>query len=128
MILTATNWYYNDGFLFSCDATVDIDRQRDLIWQENRLNFQQGAYGDTALPQTQLMFWLNMERAHYPLAHDQVERLREEIARQQEIAALQQQISDRDKLIEEQKTEIGNRAKYAKVLTEMLAKKRGKKV
>ena len=123
----AGNWYYNDGFLFSCDATVDIDKQRDLIWQENRLNFQQGAYGDPALPQTLLMFWLNMERAHYPLAHDQVERLREEIARQQEIAALQQQIADRDKLIEEQKTEIGNRAQYAKVLIEMLAKKRGKK-
>ena len=119
----AGNWYYNDGFLFSCDATVDIDKQRDLIWQENRLNFQQGAYGDPALPQTQLMFWLNMERAHYPLAHDQVERLREEIARQQEIAKLQAAVAERDGIIEQQKQEIQNRAEYANLLISKLGGK-----
>ena len=112
----AGEWYYNDGFLFSCDATVDVDKQRDTLWQENRLNFQQGAYGDPSLPQTQLIFWLNMERTHYPFAHDNVERLREEIARQQEMAALQQQIADRDRIIEQQKQDIQNRAEYANML------------
>jgi hypothetical protein len=54
------------------------------MWQENRQNFQSGAYGDPALPQTQLIFWLNMEKAHYPGAQDNVERIREEIEKIQQ--------------------------------------------
>lgn len=88
----AGEYYYDDGYMFSTDATVDVERQRELLWQENRQNFQQGAYGDPAQPQTQLVFWLNMERAHYPFAHDNVERLREEMARLQEVQAQAAQI------------------------------------
>lgn len=98
-------YYYNDEYLFSTDATIDIEKMRDMLWQENRQNFQQGAYGDPSLPQTQLIFWLNMESAHYPFAHDNVERLREEIARQQEIAQYQQAIAELQK-------EVENRAGY----------------
>jgi hypothetical protein len=116
-------YYYNDEFLFSCDATVDVDKQRDLLWQENRQNFQQGAYGDPSLPQTQLIFWLNMEKAHYPFSHDNVERLREEIARQQEMAQMQQQIAARDNIINQQKGEIENRAKYEQYLIEQMGGK-----
>ena len=79
----AGEYYYNDEYLFSTDATIDIEKSRELLWQENRQNFQQGAYGDPTLPQTRLVFWLNMERAHYPFAHDNVERIREEIKRQE---------------------------------------------
>ena len=88
----AGEYYYNDEFLFSADATVDENRQRELLWQENRQNFQQGAYGPPEQPQSLLIFWLNMERAHYPWAHDNVERIRDEIARQNEIAQYQEQI------------------------------------
>ena len=82
-------YYYNDEYLFSTDATIDLERSRALLWQENRQNFQQGAYGDPAQPRTQLTFWLNMEKTHYPFAHDNVERLREEIKQQQ--MAMEQQ-------------------------------------
>lgn len=102
-------YYYNDEYLFSTDATIDIEKSRELLWQENRQNFQQGAYGDPSLPQTQLIFWLNMENAHYPFAHDNVERLREEIARQQEIAQYQQAIA-------ELQQEVQNRAEYENYL------------
>ncbi|MBR4079017.1 MAG: hypothetical protein IKK29_02295, partial [Christensenellaceae bacterium] len=88
----AGEWYYNDQYLFRTDATVDVDKSRELLWQENRQNFQQGAYGDPALPQTQLIFWQNMEKAHYPWANDNVERIKAEIQRQQEIAQYQAQI------------------------------------
>ncbi len=94
-------YYYNDGYLFACDATVDVERQRELLWQENRQNFQQGAYGDPALPQTQLIFWLNMERAHYPFAHDNVERLNEQIT--QQMAQMQEQIQAQAQEIEDRK-------------------------
>jgi hypothetical protein len=79
-------YYYNDEYLFSTDTTGDLERNRTVLWQENRQNFQQGAYGDPTLPQTQLIFWLNMENAHYPFAHDNVERIREMIRQQREAA------------------------------------------
>lgn len=116
-------YYYNDEFLFSCDATVDVDKQRDLLWQENRQNFQQGAYGDPALPQTQLIFWLNMEKTHYPFAHDNVERLREEVARQQQMAEMQAMLQQKDQQIAAQMGEIEKRAGYENYLIGELQKR-----
>lgn len=102
-------YYYNDEYLFSTDATIDIDKSRELLWQENRQNFQQGAYGDPSLPQTQLIFWLNMENTHYPFAHDNVQRLKEEITRQQELSQYQSEIS-------ELQQEVRNRTEYESYL------------
>ena len=87
----AGEWYYNDEYLFSADAAIDVDKQRELLWEENRKNFQQGAYGDQQLPQTLLIFWQNMEQAHYPWAHENVERISDEIDRQQKLMLAQQQ-------------------------------------
>lgn len=98
-------YYYNDEYLFSADATIDVEKSRDSLWQENRLNFQQGAYGDPSLLQTQLIFWQNMEKTHYPFANDNVERIKEEIERQQEIQAYQAQIQSLQK-------EVLNRSGY----------------
>lgn len=98
-------WYYNDQFLFHADASMDVDKSRETLWQENRLNFQSGAYGDAALPQTQLIFWQNMERAHYPFASDNVERIKGVIAQQQEVAQYKAQIASLQQ-------EVQNRAGY----------------
>jgi hypothetical protein len=114
----AGEYYYNDEYLFSADATIDIEQSRATIWQENRMNFQQGAYGDPALPQTQLIFWLNMDKAHYPFARDNVERIREEIRRQQELAMMQQQISDLE-------GEVANRQDYEKYLQDKIVEMGG---
>ena len=102
---SAGEWYYNDQYLFSTDATIDIEKSRETLWQENRMNFQQGAYGDPAQPQTRLIFWQNMEKAHYPWARDNVERIKEEIAQMQQMAQMQQQISDLE-------GEVANRQGY----------------
>lgn len=88
----AGEWYYNDEYLFSTDASVDVDKQREVLWQENRANFQQGAYGDPKSLDTLLIFWQNMERTHYPFAHDNVERIKKMIEKQQQMLAMQQQI------------------------------------
>lgn len=103
-------YYYDDEYLFSTDTTVDLENAREFIWQENRQNFQMGAYGNPALPQTQLIFWQNMERAHYPFARDNVERIQDEIARQAQTAAMQAQI---DGLMQE----VKNHEKYENMLT-----------
>ena len=105
----AGEYYYKDEYLFSTDATIDVEKSRELLWQENRANFQQGAYGDPKLPQTLLIFWQNMEKAHYPWAHDNVERIKEEIARQQEIAQYQAQIQGLE-------GEVKNRQDYEQYL------------
>lgn len=88
----AGEYYYNDQYLFSTDATLDVEKSRETLWAENRQNFQSGAYGDASQLQTQLIFWQNMERAHYPWAQENVERIREEIERQQQIAQMQAQM------------------------------------
>ena len=86
------SFYYDDEYLFSADASADISTQRELLWQENRLNFEKGAYGDPMDSRTQLTFWLNMMRAHYPFAQDNVERIRERIAEEGEMALMQREI------------------------------------
>lgn len=80
-------YYYEDRYLFSADASADIERDRFTLWAENRQNFQSGAYGNPQDLETLLIFWQNMEKAHYPWAHDNVERIRTRIA---EIAQMQQ--------------------------------------
>lgn len=109
----AGEYYYNDEYLFAADASIDIEKSRELLWQENRQNFQQGAYGDPSIPQTLLIFWQNMEKAHYPWAHDNVERIKEEIARQQRIEQLQEQIGGLQQ-------EVQNRAGYENYLLEQI--------
>lgn len=112
----AGEYYYNDEYLFSTDATIDVERSRELLWQENRQNFQQGAYGDPKLLQTQLIFWQNMEQAHYPWAHDNVERIAEEIARQQQLQQLQKQLKQATVENEQNKKELENYGKYAQYI------------
>jgi hypothetical protein len=99
----AGNYYYNDEFLFSADASVDIDKQREFIWQENRANFQMGAFGDPASAEAQLIYWQNNEAARYPFSHDNVERLKEIIAQQREAAMMQQQMAAMGQEIEQRK-------------------------
>lgn len=113
----AGEYYYNDEYLFSTDATVDVERNRETLWQENRINFQQGAYGDPTQLTTLLIFWLNMEKAHYPWAHDNVERIKEEIQKQQEIAQYQQQIKQLD-------NEVSNRKNYEEYLKSQISNRR----
>ena len=86
-------WYYDDEYLFSCDAAADVITNRELLWQENRLNFKEGVYGDPADPKTQLAFWINMERAHYPFAREQVTRIQAVIREAAMMQEMQQQIA-----------------------------------
>ncbi len=107
----AGEYYYNDEYLFSCDASVDVDKQKELLWQENAKNFQMGAYGEPQLPTSQLIYWQNMESARYPWAHDNVERIRENI---------QQQIQQQQEQIAALQGEVENRKGYENYLLEKL--------
>lgn len=102
-------YYYNDEYLFAADATIDIEKSRETLWQENRANFTSGAYGPTDSIYTLLIFWQNMENAHYPWAHDNVERIKGEIQRQEQMALLQ---AENEGL----KAEVQNRKDYSNYL------------
>lgn len=112
----AGQYYYNDEFMFSADATVDIDKQRELIWQENRANFQMGAYGDPSTPEAQLIYWQNNEAARYPFAHDNVERLKEIITANREAAMAQEQLMAAEQQNAAMGQELEQRKRYESYL------------
>lgn len=92
-------YYYNTQYLFGTDPTGDVEQSRETIWSENRLNFQNGCYGNPQQLETLLIFWQQMERHHYPDARDIVERIRGIIEAQreqleQQLAAEQQKNKD----------------------------------
>ncbi len=87
-------WYYNDEYLFSTDSTIDIERSRETLWQENLANLKSGTYGDPSDPLTLLRYWQILERTHYPFARENVEYFKEIVARREQEAAAQQQIAD----------------------------------
>ena len=75
-------YYWNDMFLFSVDSNAPLERNREAMWQETRMNFQTGAFGNPADLRTLILFWSEMEQLHYPKAGD-IKRLLEK--RQQEL-------------------------------------------
>ena len=92
-------YFYNTQYLFGTDPTGDVEQSRETIWSENRLNFQNGCYGNPQQLETLLIFWQQMERHHYPDARDMVERIRGIIEAQreqleQQLAAEQQKNKD----------------------------------
>ena len=92
-------YYYNTQYLFGTDLTGDVEQSRETIWSENRLNFQNGCYGNPQELETLLIYWQQMEKHHYPDARDMVERIRGIIEAQrqqleQQLVAEQQKNKD----------------------------------
>lgn len=63
-------YYYNDGYMFRTDASADIEKNKQQLWEETRANYQSGTFGDPALYETKLMYWQIMEKYRYPLAKE----------------------------------------------------------
>lgn len=59
-------WRWNDDFLFSTDVAAPLAQSREALWRETTRNFQAGAFGDPAAPETQALYWGKMELLHYP--------------------------------------------------------------
>ena len=80
----AGEWKYNTDFLFSCDSAAPLANDRQALWKEARMNFQQGAMGPVNEVTTLLRFWTQMEKLHYPMAGDMKKSFEDEVQRQQE--------------------------------------------
>ena len=97
------NYYWNDNFLFSCDVTAPLANNREAMWQETRMNFQQGTFGPPEDLRTLILFWTKMAQLHYPGAEDtrdELRRMLEEQMKQQQMAMQQQAMMQQQ--IEEQ--------------------------
>lgn len=78
----AGNWKYNTDFLFSCDSAAPLASNREAMWQEARMNFQQGTYGNPQDMTTLVRFWTVMEQLHYPTAKQIKAELQKELEQQ----------------------------------------------
>ena len=95
-------WYWNDAFLFSVDPSTPLAQNRDAMWQETRLNFQSGAFGNPQDLSTLILFWRKMELLHYPDAGQTRMYLEEQLARQQAMQAQQMQMQQQAAMQAEQ--------------------------
>lgn len=75
-------YYWNDRFLFSVDASATLAQNREALWQECRMNFQQGCFGPPQELETLVVFWTRMEALHYPGASDTKTYLEEKLQEQ----------------------------------------------
>ena len=76
------------------------------------MNFDKGTYGDPADPNTQLMYWLNQQKAHYPYAQENVERVKAAIERAAQMEQMQAQIAAQQEQMAALEAENANRAAY----------------
>ena len=82
--------YWNDEFLFSVDQTAPLAGNRENLWQEARMNLENGCFGDPTDMQSLLTFWTIMEGLHYPLASEVKQQLSERLEQQQQMWEQQQ--------------------------------------
>ena len=85
-------WYYDVDFLFSVDTSGSLASNREAMWQEMRMNLQQGAFGDPAQPETLLTFWTMMETLHYPSSALMKKQFESRIQTQQQMQQMQSEI------------------------------------
>lgn len=104
---SAGEWYWDDQFIFSCDTSSPLAANREAMWQETRMNFQSGAFGDPRLIDTLILFWTKMEMLHYPGAGETKAYLEER--RQTEAAAAEAQAREKAELMRIQAAIEGGR-------------------
>lgn len=108
----AGEYYYNDEYLFSADASVDPEQSREYIWELNLNNFKNGMLGDPTAPETMLRYWLNQERAHYPYARENVEYFKALIEQQQQMASLEERATAAEARAAELEGELNSHIEY----------------
>lgn len=94
----AGNWLYNTDFLFSCDTSAPLASNREAMWQETRMNFQQGAFGPSTELTALVRFWTIMEQLHYPTAAQMKKDLQKELEQQRQQQAMQKELEQQRQL------------------------------
>lgn len=85
-------YYYDDEFLFDVDVSATLATDRKAMWEETRLNFTSGAYGNPQDLKTIQMFWQMMDSLHYPGAKQALKFAAQRVQEQEETMAQQAQL------------------------------------
>lgn len=93
-------YYYDDEFIFACDESAVLSTNRRAMWEETRLNYTSGAYGNPQDIGTIVMYWQMMDTLHYPGAKQAFKHANQRLKEQKEQMAQQQAIAN--KQVEEQ--------------------------
>jgi len=72
-------FYYEDGFVFSCDDATSIGESREAMWQEINASFTAGTLGNPQDLNTLIMYWGLMEEQAYPGAGNIRKKLQEQL-------------------------------------------------
>ena len=67
------HYFYDDEYTFDIDLSATLENDRQTMWEETRLNFSSGAYGDPQSLETLKMFWQTMLKLSYPGAKEALE-------------------------------------------------------
>ena len=102
------NYYYDDEFTFDIDLSASMENNREQMWEETRLNYSSGAYGNPQELESIKMFWETMYKLHYPGAKEALDytnkRIQdklqqeeiEQLFKQRELELQQSQIASQD--------------------------------
>jgi len=85
---TDGNYFYDDEYAFDIDISASYENDRQTMWEETRLNFSSGAFGNPQEIGTIRMFWQTMYKLHYPGAKealDYIESREQAMLAQQEV-------------------------------------------
>jgi hypothetical protein len=92
----AGNYYYDDEFIFAVDESAVLSTNRRAMWEETRLNFTSGAYGNPQDLQTIAMFWQMMDSLHYPGAKQALQFAQQRVKEQQQMMQQQAQMTQQN--------------------------------
>lgn len=77
------NLYWNDEFIFEVDPTSTIMMNRELMWNQIDLKYQNGAFGPIGELDTLINYWTFMEKNDYPHAAEIREMFAQKLQEQQ---------------------------------------------
>lgn len=87
------DYYFDDEYIFSTDNSGGLEDQREAMWELNRQNLMDGAFGVVGDAGTNLRYWRAQSKAHYPNADDLVEYWQSMYQAQQQQAMAQQALN-----------------------------------
>lgn len=126
------NYFYDDEYTFDIDLSASLENDRQTMWEETRMNFSSGAYGDPQSLETLKMFWQTMYKLSYPGAKEALEyieiRLQNELDRQEidnlykkrELQLRQSQL-DNDAIAKDRESQTAANQANAKLLSALKA-------
>jgi hypothetical protein len=85
--------YWDDEFIFEVDPTSTIMMNRELMWNQIDLKYQNGAFGPLGDLNSLLNYWTFMEKNDYPHASEIRQIFADKLQEQKALEEQQQQLA-----------------------------------